>query len=255
MSALVAAVRLLTVIPVPFSRDLSARAMSQSAAFFPLVGIGIGGSMAGVAWAASLVLPPMVAAGLAVFAGVVLTGALHLDGLADTADGLFGGRTPERRLEIMKDPHVGAFGAVAIGVALLLKFGTLSAAAASDLWVAIVLAPMLGRLAAAAVVASFRNVRSQGLGAPFAAGPRLSIVAAGAASIVATWALAGPVGLAALCVAMAVGTGLAWYAAGKLGGGVTGDVCGAAVEAGEVSALVTFIGLSGAGLVLEPVWV
>jgi adenosylcobinamide-GDP ribazoletransferase len=172
VSALVAAVRLLTVIPVPFSRDVSARAMSQSAAFFPLVGLGIGGAVAGVAWAASLVLPPIVAAGLVLLAGVVLTGALHLDGLADTADGLFGGRTPERRLEIMRDPHVGVFGAVAIGAALILKFGALSEMAASSLWVAIVLAPMLGRLAAAAVMAMFRNVNSCHVGARRAGGTR-----------------------------------------------------------------------------------
>ena len=106
MSAITAAIRFLTVVPAP-GGEWSARAASRSVAWFPAVGLGIGGAVAAVHWAARLAMPDLPAAALALAAGVVLTGALHLDGLADTFDGLLGGDTPKRRLEIMKDPSIG----------------------------------------------------------------------------------------------------------------------------------------------------
>lgn len=260
MSAFAFAVRLLTIIPLAAGRETGARAMALSPALFPLVGLGIGAAVAGVNWAASLAMPPLPSAGLAVLAGAILTGAVHLDGLADAADGLFGGRTPARRLEIMRDPHVGAFGVIAAGLALILKTGAISSLtgpSASGGWAGIVLAPMLGRLAAVAVMTAFRYVRAEGTGSPYrpgqaaGAGARLILPAAAAFSAVAAWLLAGPWSLIALAVAAAAGLGLGAFAAGRLGGGVTGDVYGAAVESAEIAALLSFVGLIGA---IAPVW-
>ena len=94
MSAITAAIRFLTVVPAP-GGEWSARAASRSVAWFPAVGLGIGGTVAAVNWAAGLAMPGLPAAALALAAGVILTGALHLDGLADTFDGLLGGDNSE----------------------------------------------------------------------------------------------------------------------------------------------------------------
>ncbi len=262
MTALAAAVRLLTIIPLPTrgSPDAMARSMARSPAFFPLVGLGIGAAMAGVDTAALSVMPPLAAAGLALLTGAVLTGALHLDGLADTADGLFGGRTPERRLEIMRDPGTGAFGVTAIGVALLLKAGTISSFTAPHAWVAVLLAPMLGRLAAVSVLSVFRYAREHGAGTPYQSGQGrqktglINLAVAAAFSLVAAYVLAGPWALIALAASLAVGLATGAFAAARLGGGVTGDVYGAAVESAEAAALLSFTGLIGAGVTIAPIW-
>lgn len=261
MSALAAAVRLLTVIPLPGrdSPEAQARGTARSPAFFPLVGLGIGAAMAGVDTAALSVMPPLAAAGLAIFAGVVLTGALHLDGLADAADGLFGGHTPERRLKIMRDPSTGAFGVTAIGVALLLKAGTISSFTAPHAWAAVLLAPMTGRLSAVAVMSAFPYAREQGAGTPYKSAPgqntaRVNLAAAAAFSIVAAYVLAGPWALIALAASLAVGLATGAFAAARLGGGVTGDVYGAAVETADAAALITFTVLAGSGVAIAPIW-
>jgi adenosylcobinamide-GDP ribazoletransferase len=234
--------------------------MALSPALFPLVGLGIGAAVAGVNWAASLAMPPLPSAGLAVLAGTILTGAVHLDGLADATDGLFGGSTPARRLEIMRDPHVGVFGVIAVGLALILKTGAISSftgPSASGAWAGIVLAPMLGRLAAVAVMTVFQYVRAEGTGSPYrpgqaaVAGSKLNLPTAAAFSAVASWVLAGPWGLIALAAGVAAGIGVGAFAARRLGGGVTGDVYGAAVETAEIAALLSFVGLTGA---IAPVW-
>jgi adenosylcobinamide-GDP ribazoletransferase len=260
MTAFAAAVRLLTIIPLAARSGPDARAMARSPVFFPLVGLGVGAAMAGVDRAALLVMPPLVAAGLAVLATVVLTGAIHLDGLADAADGLFGGRTPERRLEIMRDPRTGAFGVIAVAVALILKTGAVSSFTVPHSWAALLVSPALARLAAVAVMSAFPYARQEGLGAPYRAAPstgmvrRASLALALLFSAVSAYALAGPWAMAALGVALAVGLAAGAFAASRLGGGVTGDIYGAAVETAETAALLSFTGLVGAGVAVRPVW-
>lgn len=257
MSAFAFAVRLLTIIPLAAGRETGAREMALSPALFPLVGLGVGAVVAGVNWAASLAMPALPSAGLAVMAGAVLTGAVHLDGLADAADGLFGGRTPARRLEIMRDPHVGAFGVIAVGLALILKSGGISSLTAPHAWAGIVLAPALGRLAAVEVMTTFRYARAEGTGSPYGPGgkavprARLILPVAAVTSAAAAWLLAGPWGLIALAVSAATGLAVGAFAARRLGGGVTGDVYGAAVVTAEIAALLSFVGLAGA---IAPAW-
>ena len=253
MSAITAAIRFLTVVPAP-GGEWSARSARRSVAWFPVVGLGIGGAVAAVNWAARLAMPDLPAAALALAAGVVLTGALHLDGLADTFDGLLGGKEPERRLEIMKDPSIGVFGVAALALVLIAKWGGFSSLPDANGWVAIALAAMVGRFAAVASMAAFRYKDGEGLGTPFQGAGRIAYLAAAVSAVAAALVFAGPLGLAALACAAAIGLAVSAFAARRLGGGVTGDVYGAAIELAEVSALLTFVGMFSAGLDIGPVW-
>ncbi len=253
MSAITAAIRFLTVVPAP-GAEWSARAARRSVAWFPMVGLGIGFAVAIVNWAARLVMPDLPAAALALAAGVVMTGAMHLDGLADTFDGLLGGKDPKRRLEIMKDPSIGVFGVAAVAFVLIARWAGMSSLPDLTGWAAIAVAAMAGRFAAVASMAVFRYKDGQGLGTQFQGAGRIAYLAAAVFSIALAFILAGPPGLAALACAAAVGLGVSAFAARRLGDGITGDVYGATVELAEVSALLAFVGMYGAGLAFRPVW-
>ena len=120
------AVQFLTRLPTPALSGFEPDWISRSARYFPLVGLLVGGVCAAVFWAASQLWSGALPALLAIGAGVLLTGAFHEDGLADTADGLGGGGTPERRLEIMKDSRIGTYGALALGLVLATKVSALA---------------------------------------------------------------------------------------------------------------------------------
>jgi adenosylcobinamide-GDP ribazoletransferase len=140
------AAQFLTRVPTPALKDFEPDWISRSARYFPLVGLMVGLVCAGVFVTASHVWSGWSAALLALAAGVLVTGAFHEDGLADTFDGLGGGGTPERRLEIMKDSRIGTYGALALGLVLALK-----AAALADL------SPLLGAWALACAHAGGRS--------------------------------------------------------------------------------------------------
>jgi adenosylcobinamide-GDP ribazoletransferase len=165
-----------------------------------------------------------------------LTGALHEDGLADCADGFWGGHTRERRLEIMKDSRIGSYGAVALMLALLARWSALAALMSAGAWGLALAAMILSRAAMGLVMAGLPNARAGGLSAQH-----------GAPSWVAAWAGVGfglllgafAAGSAALWLALAVAlvaAGLAGVARAKIGG-QTGDVLGATQVLAEVTAL------------------
>ena len=168
----------------------------------------------------------------------LLTRGLHLDGFMDTCDALAGGHDRERRLELLRDPHVGAFGVVGVVLLLLVKCSSMAALPAeSRLWT-IALVPCLSRWAILVVMDRFPYVRREGLGTAFLrGGSRRSLLAGSAVAVVATMVLTGPLGLlltaAAGLIAGAVG---AW--AKRRIGGVTGDIYGAACETSEAVVLV-----------------
>ena len=120
-----AALSFLTVLPVGGGRPLAARQISHSRAYYPAVGLLLGLLLVGLERGASLVLPPPLTAAILLAALAAATRALHLDGLMDICDGVFGGHTRERRLEIMQDSRVGAFGVAGGGVILLWKYAAL----------------------------------------------------------------------------------------------------------------------------------
>ncbi|MCW4454334.1 adenosylcobinamide-GDP ribazoletransferase [Flavobacterium sp. MXW15] len=137
---LILAVQFLTRLPTPQVRDFRAEDLTRSARWFPLVGLLIGAALLLPLWA--LEARPWLAAVLALLAWVWITGALHLDGLGDVADALGAAhRSPERFLEVLKDPHLGVFGVVAIVMQLLLKVVLLAELAGSPWLCGIVLVP------------------------------------------------------------------------------------------------------------------
>ena len=130
------ALRFLTRLPVPFVRTLDLPPLAEAMRLFPLAGAIIGAIISAVLIGANMLgLPSLLAAALALAAGVLVTGALHEDGLADVADGFGGGRTREHRLEIMRDSRIGTYGTIALCLTFIGRaaiYETLSGAAAPD---------------------------------------------------------------------------------------------------------------------------
>ena len=188
---LILGVGLLTRLPLP-SVTVDASRSAAAAWSWPLVGLMIGAIGGGTGTLAmALGLPAPVAAALAMAAMALTTGGLHEDGLADTADGLWGGTTRERRLEIMRDSRVGAYGMLALGLMLLLRFAALSALFEAGAWAMVLAAAALSRTGMAVMMALMRNARRDGLSqntgrpgaAPVAGALALSMLAGIAAGL------------------------------------------------------------------------
>lgn len=244
----VCAVQFLTRIPTPPLAAFRPEWIQQSARYYSLVGQIVGGLSALVLYVAAQVWSPWIAALLAVAAGVVLTGGFHEDGLADTADGLGGGLTRDRRLEIMKDSRLGSYGALALGLTLALRVAALAMLVqASPLLasVALLAAHGLGRAAAVAAMTVMPYGGDPGMakeGRP----DRASLVGLMVAGLIALWplaflpTLAGVSGLALGLLISAVPAWLAW----RLIGGRTGDVLGAVEQAFEGGFLLAVAGVA-----------
>lgn len=228
------ALAFLTRIPVPVRVD-GPSDLARSVPWFPVVGALVGLVVGGVFPLFSGFLPTLAAAALAVAAGMVVTGALHEDGLADTVDGLAGGRDRSGRLEIMKDSRVGTFGALALVISVLLRVGALAAFQPGTALVVVVLVHVLARGAAAGVMVSVPAATTTGLGADYLAATRWQgAVGLGVAAAIA-FGLGGTFAIP-LFVAATVPAGLvAWWAGARIGG-VTGDVLGACEQAAEIGA-------------------
>lgn len=206
--------------------------------WFPVVGALVGAAVGAAWWGADRLWPPAVAAALAVAADLLLTGALHADGLADTADGLLPPLDRERRLDAMADPRVGAFGVVAVVTALLLRWAAFASREPSVLAVAGVWCA--SRTVMAVTLLSVRYARPGGLAASFRGGaarplPVSAVGMGGAAALVAAGVGLVP---AAAAVAAVAGGGMVVVAlAVRRIGGYTGDVLGAAGLVGETAGL------------------
>ena len=244
----VCAVQFLTRIPTPQLPGFQPEWIRQSARYYPLVGHVVGAAAALVLYGAAQVWSPWIAALLAVAAGVVLTGGFHEDGLADTADGLGGGLTRERRLELMKDSRLGSYGALALGLTLALRVAALAMLAQNSpllAAVAMLAAHGLGRAAAVAAMTVMPYGGDPGMakeGRP----DRASWGGLSVAILIALWPLAvlPPVaGAGGLALGMLVGAIPAWLA-WRLIGGRTGDVLGAVEQAFEVGFLLAVAGLA-----------
>ncbi|MBW7460890.1 adenosylcobinamide-GDP ribazoletransferase, partial [Paenibacillus sepulcri] len=127
LQAVGAAFQFMTRIPVPVEIPFTPAVLARSTVYYPLVGLVIGGITAAAGWLLTLAVPALPAAVLILLIWTALSGALHLDGLMDSADGVLSHRPRERMLDIMKDSRVGAMGVMAAIFLLLLKFATLSA--------------------------------------------------------------------------------------------------------------------------------
>jgi adenosylcobinamide-GDP ribazoletransferase len=210
---------------------------ARTLGWFPAAGAVIGAVVGLVWWGADELWTPLVAASIAVLADLIVTGLLHTDGVADTADGLLPQVSRERRLEIMADPAVGAYGVVAVVVVLGVRVATLAALEPDVLLLAALWCA--SRTAMAVVARALPYARSDGLAAAFLGGPVAPVAASGAALSIVLAVLGERPAIALVGVGcVATGAALVAVAARRRLGGFTGDVLGAAGVVGETVALV-----------------
>jgi cobalamin 5'-phosphate synthase/cobalamin synthase len=243
--AAAAAVAFLTRVPIGRRLELGADDVGRSVVFFPLVGAAVGAVAGLAAEGLDGRLPLIATGGLALAVALLLTGALHLDALADTADAL-GARTRDRALEIMRDSRIGTFGAAAIAVDVVVKASLIGAAATGANAVALLAAAgAVSRAASPPLARLLPYARAEGGPGSVLSGRVSGVGAAGGAVVAAALAvgLAGADGAAAvgLAAAVALAGGLlcrAWL------GGVTGDTLGAVTEVAELGALALLVALA-----------
>lgn len=225
---------LLTRIPVG-SLQGTAPVMGATAWCWPLAGLVVGGVAALVWYAGNWAgLPPLAVAGLALMAMTLLTGAMHEDGLADLADGFWGGKDKARRLEIMRDSRLGSYGALAIGFSLLLRGGALASLSPCGGALALVALAMASRAAMPLALRAMPPARADGLGhaaGEVTGGAVIVALLLGACGLL----LVGPTAAVATALTMAIaGLALAMLALRKIGG-QTGDVLGALQQVTEMA--------------------
>jgi adenosylcobinamide-GDP ribazoletransferase len=237
-ASFLAAAAFFTRVPVD-QPGVAAWRLADSAWAFPLVGAGIGGAAALVLLLAQLTgLGNWQAALISVLAGIVLTGALHEDGLADTADGFFGGRDREERLQILRDSRHGTYGVLALVLSVLLRVAAL--AGIGDVIhasLALIAAHAASRAALPVAMWGLAPARHDGLGAE-AGTPRVpgAIASAVIGAAIALAALGPGRGAIALCLAGVFVVAMAVLARRRIGG-YTGDVLGAFQQIGEIGIL------------------
>ena len=241
-----AAVRFLSLLPVPgssqlFNKDESVPHIIVGCEYFPVVGM----LLACLLWLFSVLLiplvPQLVLAALLVAALVILTGGLHLDGLMDTCDGLFGGSTRERKLEIMHDSRVGSFGVLAGICMLLLKFALFASLKGHALPLALLIALPSARWSMVVVLRVFPSARSTGLGVAFRqAVTSKRLLIAGIISLLIVLIAGQLSGLITWVIATVTSLLLGFWMTRSLGG-LTGDTYGAIEEVTEGVALLLLV--------------
>ncbi len=220
--------------------------IGASAWAFPLAGLAVGGGAALVLWLAAWVLPLSLAVLLALGAQIVLTGALHEDGLADCADGIWGGQAQARRLEILRDSRLGSYGALALLLSVALRWQALMVLAGAGVSLAmagLVALAVFSRLAPVLLLALLPPAREDGLGHAARQVTGRMLALAGLVALVPA-AVVLPVLSLLLVVAgqLLVTLGLARLARRRLGG-QTGDVLGAGQQLAEMAGLLVLVAL------------
>ncbi|MDE0719584.1 MAG: adenosylcobinamide-GDP ribazoletransferase [Dehalococcoidia bacterium] len=237
----------LTIFPLARNLNWEPSDVSNSRAFYPAVGLLTGLLLVGIEEGSSQLFSAPMTAAFLVAAMVIITRALHLDGLMDICDGVFGGFTPERRLEIMKDSRVGAFGVAGGVVVLLLKYAAfvalLTIPEPGKVW-ALLLFPAISRWTMVVLLGAFPYVRTHGLGSPFhGSGIKVSTAIAGISILSAAILLGGFAGLGLLIGAMVMAWIMGWGMAKSLGG-LTGDAYGATNEIIEMTVIIVATALA-----------
>ena len=235
LAGFLAALRFLTIVPLTWRCEQDGRFFGAALAWFPIVGLLIGIAAAVLVSCLSPFFPPAVSAVAVIILLAGASGCLHLDGLADSSDGLLSARTRERILEIMRDSHTGAMGVIAIVVVLLGKYAALSSLEGSMLIFTVIAMPLAGRCAIVLTMACLPYARDgEGLGRLFyASSTRLS----------ALWALVfltiiltfggSPMVFSTLVAVLATVLFFSLWCRSKIGG-ATGDTLGAVCELTEM---------------------
>ncbi|MDD5169690.1 MAG: adenosylcobinamide-GDP ribazoletransferase [Syntrophales bacterium] len=236
MKAFFAALQFLTVIPLPRALTISEKDLEGSVPFFPLVGLFIGIMVAAADYLMGFILPPFALSCLTVLVLTAVTGGLHMDGLADTADGFFSARPRERMLEIMRDSRIGAMGVMAIIFIIALKIAALTPLSGFYRLGVLVLMPMAGRAAIMVMMTALPYARPGGGLAGIFIKKRSWWTPAGASVLllVAGWMLGDWIGVGGALFAMVVAFLVTRYTFHKIGG-FTGDTLGAVSEVVEAA--------------------
>lgn len=241
------AISFLTILPLN-SGEVREGDMERSVLFFPAAGLVIGALLAAITWAGLFLgMDSLCLAVLLVGSSAWLSRGLHLDGVADLSDGFGGSFDVQRRLEIMKDSHIGAFGVAALVMVLLLKAAALHALLSSpDNFLLVAMVPAIARFTMLVTAFKARYPRQAGTG-HFVVGKVTFLGLVLASLFLAPLALVGwsALGLLFACLLPAL-----WLRikAGKALGGVTGDVLGAAIEWSEAVGWLAAATLAGGGL-------
>lgn len=237
MRSFLLALQLLTRIPIKIRGEIRPGEMSRTVTVFPLVGLLIGGVMAITCYLVFLILPRPLPAWLVVAASLFITGGLHLDGLMDTADGVFSGQPREKALGIMKDSRVGAMGVMSCVLDLGIKAAAINSLATAYLYPLLLLTPVIARTA---MVLSMRYPyarQGEGTGSPFAGQVSVTqVVFSVMLSLAIAFLAMGIEGAALAAAAWLIASGVAWWLAKRLGG-MTGDTYGFINEITEISFL------------------
>jgi len=235
------ALQFLTVVRLKKTLPFSETTLGRAGAFFPMVGLLLGVAVWGLDRSLSPFLPAPLSSVFLVAVLAVLSGGFHLDGLADSADGLLGSGERQRSLEIMKDSAIGTFGALALIAVVLLKIRSLDLLQGGYRGIALLLGPMLSRWACVVMAYSSRPARAEGLGARFVRGTQFrEFGLASVFTLAVVFSLMEVLGLLVFVPLAALILGFTLYCNRRLGG-VTGDTLGALGELVETAALCLFV--------------
>ena len=233
---LLTALRFLTRIPVgEFPKD--EKKLGESLAYFPIVGLILGGILVLINWGFSIILAPLIADALTIVSSIILTGALHIDGFIDTIDGLAGGRSREEILKIMRDSRVGAFGMVGVVSLIMVKLVLLHEMPLAIKKEAILLFPVMGRWAMVIASSLSTYARKEGIGKAFInyCG-RKELVITSLSTLIITGGLLKILGLELFFFILAITSLLTRFISKRIVG-MTGDTLGAVNEIMEVGSL------------------
>ena len=229
----------LTIIPLMSAAPAPESEVAASYAWFPLIGFAMGIAFAGEDYALSFVVGHALRSALVVLSIAVLSGGIHLDAIADTADALGAGRNRERALEILRDSNIGSFGAIALFFILALKVLSLASLAGTARYAALILAPTLARWSMVAVTFRLDYLRESGAGSALGLNRELNLKIASAIALIAIAAFFSRRVLGACLAAIVAVVILRWFYARWIGG-VTGDLIGACGEIIETLVLIIF---------------
>ncbi|MFT5650135.1 MAG: adenosylcobinamide-GDP ribazoletransferase [Yoonia sp.] len=241
LSDIPAAIGLLTRLPVRVDTDRATARGAAAAWAYPIVGLIVGGIAAiGMIIAGAIGLPASAVALIGVATVTIITGAMHEDGLADTADGLWGGWDPVHRLKIMKDTYIGTYGVIAIVLSLVMRWLLLTELVDLGAGTALIAAAMLSRAAMVGVMAWLPNARESGLsravGRPTLAVTLIAVAIAAVGAI----GFIGLLGVFAAAAVFVTAAGCGAIAKTKIGG-QTGDILGFVQQMTEISVLLYLI--------------
>lgn len=242
MKKMVYAFRFLTTLPIRWKENENLEDVAKSVSYFPFVGLFIGILNAIIFKFLIQVISAEFASLITIIWWIIITGGLHLDGIADSADGLFGGRTPQKRLDIMKDSRIGTYGVLAVTITLLLKIfliRELNLINTSQCYNLLIISPVIGRWNSVFLIFTFKTARKDGLGNFFKQNITIkNLIFALLFTTITVYLFFGIPGLATLYIVTIISSFISLFVLNKIGG-LTGDIYGSLCEMAEIFALIT----------------